>query len=270
MSEKRNLKSLREVCKITGVSRRALQGYNEIGLLEPTEIGKSSGYWYYDDAAIMKLMTIQVFSEVGYKRKEIKEFIDEPLPVVDEKVEHARAALSQKKRQIEGLLSLLKILRAVTRMPESMASKVTMIRLDDLIEGESFAGLLQQTAERLTREDKEEQLEYECMMQFGVDLFLLGLLNHNPVRDPDVLRQARELFQHMMDYMVDFARTGDLAEAADITDREWIGFILELINEIMQDPELTEYLDEKYGPGSMDFAREAVNYYVTRTYGIEA
>ena len=56
------MKRLSEVCKEVGVTRRALQGYNEIGLLKPTSTTEA-GYWLYDDDAIKKLKLIQIFVE---------------------------------------------------------------------------------------------------------------------------------------------------------------------------------------------------------------
>ena len=45
---------LSEVCQTVGVTRRTLQAYAKIGLLEPTKktIG---GYWYNDDDAVATL-----------------------------------------------------------------------------------------------------------------------------------------------------------------------------------------------------------------------
>ena len=65
------MKRLSEVCKIVGVTRRTLQEYDKVGLLKPTSTTEG-GYWLYDDAAIQKLILIQIFVEVGYERKTIK------------------------------------------------------------------------------------------------------------------------------------------------------------------------------------------------------
>ena len=56
----KQMKSLKEVCSLTGVSRRALQGYasKELQLLPPTVKKGDGKYWYYDSDAIIKLSFI--------------------------------------------------------------------------------------------------------------------------------------------------------------------------------------------------------------------
>ncbi len=45
------MKTVNEIAKMTGISRRAIRYYDEIGLLKPTEI-LGSGYRLYDDDAV--------------------------------------------------------------------------------------------------------------------------------------------------------------------------------------------------------------------------
>ena len=54
------MKTVNEVSKLTGVSRRTLQYYDKIGLLRPTEYTES-GYRLYDDAALERLQQILLF-----------------------------------------------------------------------------------------------------------------------------------------------------------------------------------------------------------------
>lgn len=71
----KKLMKLSEVTKLVGVSRKALQEYDKMDLVHPTATTEG-GYWLYDEDAVGKISTIQLFSMVGYTRKEIKEFID--------------------------------------------------------------------------------------------------------------------------------------------------------------------------------------------------
>lgn len=65
-------KTLREVCNMVGVARRAIQGYEKIGLV--ASVGKNKyGYLLYDEEAIEKIRTIKQYQEFGFKVKEIKE-----------------------------------------------------------------------------------------------------------------------------------------------------------------------------------------------------
>ena len=65
---------LSEVCRKIGVTRRTLQGYNELGLVKPSA-KTEAGYWLYDEESIGKLAIIQVFVEIGYKRAQIKKIL---------------------------------------------------------------------------------------------------------------------------------------------------------------------------------------------------
>ncbi len=75
------MKTIREVCKIVGVTRRTLQEYDRIGLLSPTnkeERTSSNDAWLYSDQDIWKLIQIQTLITAGMNRKEIKELLTVP------------------------------------------------------------------------------------------------------------------------------------------------------------------------------------------------
>lgn len=71
------MKTVSQVTKITGISARTLQYYDEIGLLAPSKL-TDAGYRLYDDTALQKLQQILFFKELGFKLKEINEFISQP------------------------------------------------------------------------------------------------------------------------------------------------------------------------------------------------
>ena len=54
------MKSISQVAKLTGVSIRTLQYYDEIGLLKPSEL-TAAGYRMYDDNALQTLTTNLIF-----------------------------------------------------------------------------------------------------------------------------------------------------------------------------------------------------------------
>ena len=71
------MKSISQVGKLTGVSIRTLQYYDEIGLLKPSEL-TAAGYRMYDDNALQTLQQILFFKELGFPLKEIKEILEKP------------------------------------------------------------------------------------------------------------------------------------------------------------------------------------------------
>lgn len=63
--------TLREVCNKIGISRRAVQGYEQAGLVVAS--GKNKyGYLLYDEATVQKIRLIKQYQDFGFKVKEIK------------------------------------------------------------------------------------------------------------------------------------------------------------------------------------------------------
>ena len=58
------MRSISQVAKLTGVSIRTLQYYDEIELLKPSEL-TPAGYRLYDDNALQTLQQILFFKELG-------------------------------------------------------------------------------------------------------------------------------------------------------------------------------------------------------------
>lgn len=71
------MKSISQVAKLTGISIRTLQYYDEIDLLKPSEL-TPSGYRLYDENALQALQQILFFKELGFPLKEIKEILENP------------------------------------------------------------------------------------------------------------------------------------------------------------------------------------------------
>lgn len=71
------MKSISQVAKLTGISIRTLQYYDEIDLLKPSKL-TSSGYRLYDENALQALQQILFFKELGFSLKEIKEILENP------------------------------------------------------------------------------------------------------------------------------------------------------------------------------------------------
>ena len=77
MEMEMKMKRISQVAKLTGVSVRTLQYYDEIGLLKPTEL-TPSGYRLYDDDALQTLQQILFLKELDFPLKEIREILENP------------------------------------------------------------------------------------------------------------------------------------------------------------------------------------------------
>ena len=65
--------TLREICAELGVSRRAVQGYEKLGLLAPAGRNKY-GHLLDDQNAKERVKTIRFYQRSGFALKEIKEY----------------------------------------------------------------------------------------------------------------------------------------------------------------------------------------------------
>ena len=104
-------KSLSEVCSVLEVSRRAVQGYENAGLVSAT--GKNKyGHLLYDEDAQRRIKQIKLLQQLGFRVKEIKEIIDAPDEVLRKAVE----------RQIESLKAEIEYKEEIIRQAKKMVN----------------------------------------------------------------------------------------------------------------------------------------------------
>jgi len=99
------MRTIHEVSKLTGVSIRALQYYDKIGLLRPAGY-TGAGYRLYDDTDLEKLQQILLFRELEFPLKDIKKILDHPDFDRDKALEQQIALLTLKKEHLENLIVL--------------------------------------------------------------------------------------------------------------------------------------------------------------------
>ncbi len=99
------MRKVHEVSELTGVSVRALQYYDKIGLLCPSE-HSAAGYRLYADADLEKLQQILLFRELEFPLKEIKQIINDPCFDNDKALEQQIELLLLKKEHIDELIGL--------------------------------------------------------------------------------------------------------------------------------------------------------------------
>ena len=87
------MKRVEEVCRLSGVSRRTLQYYDDEGILPAKR--SEENYRLYDEAALERLWEILWYKEMGFKLKEIKEILAVPQ-------KERNNYLKQKIQSIEG------------------------------------------------------------------------------------------------------------------------------------------------------------------------
>lgn len=94
--------TVKQLSSLAGITVRTLHYYDEIGLLEPSQVG-ANGYRQYDDAALFRLQQILFYREMELDLHLIKEVLDRP--DFDQV-----GALQSHRRRLEGKIERLKAL----------------------------------------------------------------------------------------------------------------------------------------------------------------
>lgn len=97
-------RTLREVCEMLKVSRRAIQGYEKIGLIKPTAKNKY-GHLLYDEQTVNQIAGIQYCQKLGLELKEILSLTKGEQQDVCEKLEDHLAHLESKKEELDYLIN---------------------------------------------------------------------------------------------------------------------------------------------------------------------
>lgn len=95
--------TLREICEHTGVSRRAIQGYEKAELVSAK--GKNDrGYLMYGNKEEERIRLIKLLQQLGLSLSEIKQIIDQPKHILKEALEKRVEVLTDKKAEIDVLI----------------------------------------------------------------------------------------------------------------------------------------------------------------------
>lgn len=97
------MKSVNEVSKLSGVSRRTLQYYDKIGLLPPSAV-KESGYRQYDDESLRRLWSILFYKELGLSLDDIRLILENPKEMEKELMRHHKQILLEKQTQLQKMI----------------------------------------------------------------------------------------------------------------------------------------------------------------------
>ena len=140
--------SVKQLADLAGVSRRTLHYYDEIGLLQPTSIGKN-GYRSYGEPALLRLQQVLYYRELGLELESIRLILDRPGFDVTKALQEHRRTLQQRVRRLEGLIG------TIDKTLRYMKGKSTM-RMDELFEGFD--------------EETQARYEVEAAQRWGEDM----------------------------------------------------------------------------------------------------
>jgi len=68
--------SVKEICMVTGVTRKTLFYYDRIGLLEPSRRSGKQNFKEYDEQAVNRLLEIRLYREMGLSIPMIQDILE--------------------------------------------------------------------------------------------------------------------------------------------------------------------------------------------------
>ncbi len=99
-----DLKTLQDVCKSIGVTRRAVQGYEVAGLVSSVDKNKY-GHLLYGTDEQKRIAKIKMYQDLRFTIKEIKELIDAPNYIVKGALERQIKRLRTEKKELEAFIA---------------------------------------------------------------------------------------------------------------------------------------------------------------------
>ena len=250
------MKTISEVCRLVGVTRKTLRGYDEIGLLHPTDRSEN-GYWLYDDDAIRTLNGIQALVEIGYTRREIKELFEKPNVDLNQEYDRAIHILEEKKARIDGMIELAQSMKRAAQFPAAIQCAFQNCNFEDICREQSYSEVLERIISAAGSSDSSEQDETdESWETFTLELLTIGLQKREPADSP--------LVQDCVNALYKFFISDILAEEAqEFETSEWPSLFEEVIADLT-DNEGQSVIDEMNGEGTADFIRSAVRCYCAK------
>ena len=95
-----------DVAKLTGVTVRTLHYYDEIGLLNPSEVTQA-GYRVYNDTDLEVLQQILFFRELDFSLEDIRKIMQNPAYEKESALQKQKELLMQKRSRLDSLISLV-------------------------------------------------------------------------------------------------------------------------------------------------------------------
>ena len=239
------MKSVKEVSNLTGISVRTLHHYDQIGLLKPTQVTQAA-YRLYDEDAIHRLRLILLLRELQFSLAEIQNILDAPDAernrILDEQIRN----LEEKRKKLDNRITFARGLQmmGVKNMNLEGYQKDQLdnqMQQAKILWGKTEAW--QQYEKKSVSRTKEQEADIEKEL---MDLFCQCGSAHLPAPDSP---EAQAWVQQLRDYIT--------AHFYDCTPQILYG----LGKMYAGGGSMTENIDKAGGPGTAEFAHQAIEYY---------
>lgn len=239
------MRTVHEVSKLTGVSIRALQYYDKIGLLHPAEYTES-GYRLYDDIALEKLQQILLFRELEFPLKDIKKIMESSNFDRGKALSQQIELLTLKMEHIQNLIDLAREIMKDGGNPMDFSAFDTE-KLDAYAaQAKATWGMTPEYREYEERAKERSEAENRALQEQMVKIFEeFGQMRGSDPADPAVQRQVGKLRQFISDHFY------------TCSDEVLSG----LGKMYAAGGDFTENIDKAAGKGTAEFVNEAIQLY---------
>lgn len=203
MGSMKKYKTVKEVCRITGLTRKHLYYFHHAGVVRAVAYANYSvegndGYKLYDDAAVEKLQQIALYYQLGLKRDEIRDIMLDPHYDSDRALDTLLSMEQARKTAIEQQIAALEYLK-LTGTKNHLLSALGGISLKELGKTIFLSGTGKPCEETLPPEDGPKAQKFINRFQK-----LVGALQQLPAGEletdeaiRDILDCSREYFGEM-------------------------------------------------------------------------
>ncbi len=237
--------TVKEVSRLTGVSIRTLQYYDNIGLLQATS-HTEAGYRLYDDTALERLQQILLFRELELPLKDIRKIINSPDFDRNKALQQQITLLELKKEHLENLITLARGIKLIGEKYMDFSAFNTK-KLDEYAAQAKASWGQTEAYREFEEKSKDRTAEAESTLAQGLmSIFTeMGRIKHLSPESED----ARGLVKKLQDYISQ--------HYYKCTDQILLG----LGQMYAGGGEFTENIDAVGGPGTARFAYAAIAAY---------
>lgn len=217
-----------------GVSRKALRGFEEAGLM-PKNTGRR--YRDYDEDDIDRIWTIRVFQGMGYTLKKIVSMVNNENFNFDDSIAQKVEELEKEKQKVETHLGYAKTIKLTGRFPlrprkmgemkfeEFQQDALERWNIKDDPQGAEYAKLADTILSKPTEEWEESDLGrmfsvLESMIQIDNDLLLAEYVlpraivkrQHLGANHPDIQCLVKLIYENQNSFISDIDKDGTLTK----------------------------------------------------------
>ena len=236
---------INEVAKLTGVSARTLQYYDEIGLLIPEKL--DNGYRDYSDENLDKLQKILFYRFLKFKLNDIKELLDGDIDGL-KILEQQRELILKEKETFEIILHNIENTIKTYKGEQTMTieEKFNGFKKEDLNKYEDQA--IEKYGKETIEESKKRQSGKEDIVAEKFNSVFRSMAEYKKdgcgIEEKEVQSKIEELYNYMNKYAFD----------CSVEVFSYIG------KGYSQNPEFKSNID-KFGEGVAEYTSRAIDLY---------